>query len=60
MEKITTICYGQVDTWNSREEAKQFFLAALLGSEGSEQKRYINIYNQLCLGLTECRDEVEE
>ncbi len=57
--KITTICYGQKDTWQSRDEAKAFFLKAIAMSEGSEQQRYAAIYTQLCLGKTECSDEVE-
>ena len=54
MEQITTICYGKKDTWQSREEAQAFFLKAMAGSE-----RYATIYTQLCLGMTECRDEVD-
>lgn len=59
MERITTICYGKKDTWQSREEALAFFLQAMDGSEGSEQERYSNIYLQLCLGMTQCSDEIE-
>ena len=59
MEQITTICYGKQDTWQSREEAQAFFLKAMAGSEGSEQERCATIYTQLCLGMTECRDEVD-
>ena len=59
MGQITTICYGKKDTWQSREEALAFFLQAMAGSEGSEQERYSNIYLQLCLGMTECSDEIE-
>ena len=47
------------DTWQSREEAQAFFLKAMAGSEGSEQERCATIYTQLCLGMTECRDEVD-
>lgn len=47
------------DTWQSREEAQAFFLKAMAGSEGNEQERYATIYTQLCLGMTECRDEVD-
>ena len=36
-----------------------FFLKAMAGSEGNEQERYATIYTQLCLGMTECRDEVD-
>ena len=53
MEQITTICYGK------KEEAQAFFLKAMAGSEGSEQERCATIYTQLCLGMTECRDEVD-
>ena len=59
MERITTICYGKKDVWQSREEALAFFLQAMASSEGSEHERYSNIYVQLCLGMTECCDEVE-
>ena len=59
MEQITTICYGKKDIWQSREEAVAFFLQAMAGSEGSEHERYSNIYLQLCLGMTECSDEIE-
>lgn len=31
----------------------------MAGSEGSEQERYATIYTQLCLGMTECSDEVD-
>ena len=58
-DQITTICYGKKDTWQSREEAQAFFLKAMAGSEGSEQERCATIYTQLCLGMTECRDEVD-
>lgn len=57
MEKITTICYGKADTWESREAAEQFFLEAMMGSEGSEQNRYTNIYIKLQMGMTYCTDD---
>lgn len=57
MEKITTICYGKADTWESREVAEQFFLEAMMGSEGSEQNRYTNIYIKLQMGMTYCTDD---
>lgn len=57
MEKITTICYGKADTWESRETAEQFFLEAMMGSEGSEQNRYTNIYIKLQMGMTYCTDD---
>ena len=57
--KITTVCCGKKDIWQSRDDAKAFFLKAIAMSEGSEQQRYAAIYTQLCLGKTECSDEVE-
>lgn len=42
--QIRTICYGQVDVWDSREEAEQFFLKAMMMCEGSERNRYATIY----------------
>ena len=59
MESVTTICYGKKDTWSSREEAQAFFLKAMAGSDGSERERYTNIYMPLCMGMTECSDEVD-
>lgn len=57
MERITITCYGKQEIWESREEAKAFFLQAMAGSDGSEQQRYTNIYLQLCMGMNECSDE---
>lgn len=59
MESVTTVCYGKKDTWLSREEAQAFFLKAMAGSDGSERERYANICIQLCMGMTECSDEVD-
>lgn len=53
---VKTVCYGQERTWESRREAKSFFLQAIAGSEGSEQERYINVYIKLQTGLDVCTD----
>ena len=58
-EEVETICYGKRETWESREEAKDFFRQAMAGSEGSEHQRYETIYEKLCLGMTVCSDEVD-
>lgn len=50
MNKITTVCYGKEDTWETKEAAEQFFLQAMMGSDGSERDRYINIYIKLQMG----------
>ncbi len=58
--KVTTKCYGEVKVWDSREEAKSFFLEAMMNSDGSEHDRYSGIYIQLQNGLDFCTDEDEE
>lgn len=57
MNKITTVCYGKEDTWETKGAAEQFFLQAMMGSDGSERNRYTNIYIKLQMGLTYCTDE---
>lgn len=37
MDDITTVCYGKKESWKTREEAEQFFLQAMMGSDGSER-----------------------
>ena len=54
---ITTVCYGQMKNWNSREEAIRFFKEGIANSEGSEQERYTRIVMQLEAGKTYCTDE---
>lgn len=58
MSKVKTTCYGTTKEWNNIEEAKNFFFNCMLCSEGSEQSRYTSIYMQLCLGHTDCSDEM--
>lgn len=55
-EKIVTVCYGEVQEWDSRSEAKRFFLDALLNSDGSERERYSNVYAKLQMGYSCCTD----
>lgn len=56
---VRTVCYGKTEEWDSREEAEQFFLRAMAGSEGSEQSRYVKIYTELKMGLELCTDGEE-
>lgn len=53
---IKTKCYGEIKEWNNREEAKSFFLEAMMNSEGSEHHRYSTIYIKLVSGLLFCDD----
>ena len=57
---VTTVCYGTEDVWYSRKEAEDFFLCAMMGSEGSEHNRYARIYEQLKLGRAHCTDEEDD
>ena len=56
-ETVKVICYGEEETWASREKAKQFYLECMTMSEGSERDRYTNIYLDLVEGKTVCVDE---
>lgn len=59
-KKVKTECFGEVREWDSREEAKDFFLEAMMNSEGEEYDRYSGIYIQLQNGLSYCTDEEDE
>lgn len=41
---VTTVCYGKVQEWDDRSEARNFFLNAMMNTEGAERERYANIY----------------
>ena len=56
-EEIVTVCYGQEEKWEKREDALAFYLECMAGSEGSEQSRYTHIYMQLMMGSNYCTDE---
>ena len=60
LNTVITICYGKQDVWDSRSEAREFFLKAIMGSEGSECDRYTKIYAELVIGKAVCTDEEEE
>jgi hypothetical protein len=59
--KVTVICYGLKETWESREEAMAYYLEGAMNCEGSEAERYMNIYTKLQLGYDVCDDsELDE
>ena len=45
--------------WDSRTEAKDYFLDGIFASEGSERERYAFIYAKLILGYDYCTDEAD-
>lgn len=57
LTSVKTICYGKERVWDSRQEAREFFIGALMGSEGSERDRYTKIYAELVMGKAVCTDE---
>lgn len=58
-EAVQTICYGNVDTWACKEEAMMFFREAMDNSEGSEHRRYEQIYFDLEMDYTVATDGEE-
>jgi hypothetical protein len=56
-EIIEITCYGETKIWADREKAKDFYIEAMIFSDGSEHDRYSNIYEQLCCGYVKCSDE---
>ena len=59
-DEVTTVCYGKIQKWDSRSEAKRYFLDALLNTEGSERERYSNIYLKLQQGYSYCSDSNDD
>lgn len=53
---VTTVCYGKVQEWDDRSEARNFFLNAMMNSEGAERERYANIYFRIIRGQDYCTD----
>ena len=47
------------EVWDSREEALEFYMKAMAGSEGSEQERYAKIVAELAMGKAVCTDGEE-
>ena len=58
-DSVITVCYGEEKLWDSREEAKDFFLEALKATEGSERERYAAIYTKLILRKNYCTDDLD-
>ena len=55
--KIVCSTYGKEQEFKTRKEAINFFNECIMGSEGSEQSRYVSILMQLMNGDTYCSDE---
>lgn len=57
LKTVTVICYGKKQVWDSREEARAFYLDAIANSDGSEKERYTNIFLDLESKMEVCCDE---
>ena len=57
---VTTVCYGKVQEWEERSEARKFFLEAMMNTEGAERERYANVYFGIIKGLDFCTDSDDE
>lgn len=55
-DKVTVICYGKEEIWDSRYEAIEFYTDAMYGSDGSERDRYVNILGDLECGFDTAYD----
>ena len=55
--KVTTVCNGNRQVWNDREEAQAYFLELMMSTDGEEHDRAECVYIQLLHGLDECSDE---
>ena len=53
---VTTVCYGKVQEWDDRSEARNFFLNAMMNTEGAERERYATIYFGIIRGRDFCTD----
>ena len=59
LDSVKVTCYGETKIWDSRKEVADFYLSAILNSEGSENQRYTKIYINLMMGKKECSDAEE-
>ena len=59
LDTVKVICYNDEETWDCRDDALEFYMRAMAGSEGSEQSRYAKIVSELAMGLPVCTDEEE-
>ena len=59
MEKDTvrTISNGKSRKWESRDQAKMYYLQLAAFAEGDERQRYMNILVRLAKGMKVCSDK---
>lgn len=60
VRQVITVCNGKKVIWNDREKAKNYFLEAMMSTDGEEHERTECVYIQLINGLDICSDENDE
>lgn len=59
VRQVITVCNGKKVIWNDREEAKDYFLEAMMSTDGERHERSECVYIQILNGLDYCTDETE-
>lgn len=59
-DKVVVLCYGQRETWKTRQDALRFYKECAEMTEGSERERYVNIVFDLMDNKSFCSDGDEE
>ena len=57
LHPVKIICNGDEEIWDCRDEAIEFYMRAMAGSDGSERNRYSKILEDLAMGNEVCTDE---
>ena len=55
-DKVIVECYGMQKTYETREQAKEFYTECFHNSEGAERDRYIRILSDIEEGRVFCSD----
>ena len=59
IRQVITVCNGKKEVWNDREEAKDYFLEAMMSTDSEEHERAECVYIQIMNGINYCSDEDE-
>jgi len=56
--ECVTVCYNQATVWQDRSMAAEFYLEAMMCSEGCERDRYTDVLLEIMSGNAVCHDGV--
>ena len=57
LHPVKICCNGDEEIWDCRDEAIEFYMRTMAGSDGSERNRYSKILEDLAMGNEVCTDE---